>query len=128
MEGTFTKSIMVAISVVIVASIVSAIVFTVYLGTQAFSDFQSGVVTQYSEAGLSMMVDAKNLESLDAANVYKMMEVNRNIIKDFSIIKLDGSVITSRSILLQYPTERYSVVITGDSVTGFYVFARQVAK
>lgn len=127
MESTFVRHILVSISCVLLATLVSAIVWTISIGSAIWSSFQDDIIMYYSEAGLSIMVDANNLESLDSANLYKMMEVNRNIITDFRIENLDGTIVSDTRELLDRPTDRFSVIIRGDSSIGFEVSAEQVS-
>lgn len=126
MEGVLSKWILTSISVVLFASLISLIAWTVMLGYGIAYDLQDGVIVYYSEAGLSMMVNANNLESIDSANLYKVMESNRNVITDFKITNLDGSIIYDTRELLNRPTDRFNVVIRGDSSTGFEVTATEV--
>lgn len=121
-----SKWILTSISVVVFSSLVSVIAWTLVIGYNIADDLQGDAITYYSEAGLSMMVDANNVDSIDSANLYKVMEVNRNIITDFSITNLDGSFVYDTSELLKRPLDRFSIVIQGDSSIGFEVTAKQV--
>ena len=126
MEGALSKWILTSISVVLFSSLVSLIAWTVMLGYGIAYDLEDDVITYYSEAGLSMMVSANNLESIDSANLYKVMESNRNVITDFQITNLDGSFVYDTRDLLNRPTDRFKVVIRGDSSIGFEVTATEV--
>lgn len=126
MESTLKNWIMISISVVLLSSLVSTILWTMAIGLSILSSFQDRTVTLYSEAGMSIMIDSSNLDSVDATNVYKMIEVNRNIIKGFAIQNLDGSYVQDTRELLQRPIDRFSISITGDSAIGFDVIVKQV--
>lgn len=126
MEDVLSKSLIVSVAVVLCSAVISAIAFTIVLGYSIVGALQDDVVTYYSEAGLSIMVDANNLDDLDAANVYKMLEVNRNIITDTDITLLDGSHVVDTRDLLSIPTARFKVDIYGDSSVGFEVRAVEV--
>lgn len=126
MGEVLSKWILTCIAVVIFSSLVSVIVWTLAIGYNIADDMQSDVITYYSEAGLSMIVDANNVDSIDSANLYKIMEVNRNIITDYSISNLDGSFVYDTKELLTRPLDRFSIVIEGDSSIGFEVTAQQI--
>lgn len=126
MGEVLSKWILTCIAVVIFSSLVSVIVWTLAIGYNIADDMKSDVITYYSEAGLSMIVDANNVDSIDSANLYKIMEVNRNIITDYSISNLDGSFVYDTKELLTRPLDRFSIVIEGDSSIGFEVTAQQI--
>lgn len=126
METALEKWIVTSVSVVILASLVATISWTVVIGWDIAASFQDNVIKYYSEAGLSIMVDANNIDDVDAVNLYKMMEVNRNIITDYTIRNLDGTYVFDTRTLLNRPADRFSVVIRGDSSTGFEVIVTQV--
>lgn len=126
MGDLLTKHILVSVSVVLLSTLVGVIAWTVTLGYSIAGDAQSKVITYYSEAGLSMMINAHNIDSVDSANLYRMLEVNRNLITDYSIKRLDNSTIKEFSDLLDNPTSRYKVVIRGDSAVGFEITATEI--
>lgn len=126
MEDGAVKWILISVSVVVFATLVSVMVFTFKLGTAIAGDLENQVAGIYSEAGLSMLVDADNLEDIDGANLYKILEANSNIITSYSIKNLDGSLILETNELLTRPLDRFKVNITGDSRIGFKVEVQQV--
>lgn len=128
MGDTAQRFVLISVATVVLASVVGIILWTVVYGLDVSNDLTDDAITIYSEAGLSMMVDQHNLESIDAANLYKMMEVNRNIITDYAIKDESGVNITDKSYLLEHPTERFKVVITGDSSIGFKVVATKFVE
>ena len=128
MEDTLAKSIFVFIGTVILAALVSIIMFTIMLGTSIQGSLVERATKYYSEAGLSIMIDANNLDSIDAPNLYKMLCVNSNVIIDWNIMNMDGEYIRDWEELLLTPTSKYSVTIRGDSAIGFEVQATEVER
>lgn len=126
MDDTLMKYVIIAIVVVITAAFVGTVAWTMTIGTSIASRIQDTTITLYSEAGLSMMVDANNIDDIDATNLYKVMEVNRNIITDWTIRNIDGSMEKDNRELLNRPTDRFSINIEGDSAIGFKLEAQQV--
>lgn len=126
MDDTLMKYVIIAIVVVITAAFVGTVAWTMTIGTSIASSIQDTTITLYSEAGLSMMVDANNIDNIDATNLYKVMEVNRNIITDWTIRNIDGSMEKDNRELLNRPTDRFSINIEGDSAIGFKLEAQQV--
>lgn len=127
MESILTKWVTNSISVVLFAVLVGFIAWSGAIGLSIAGDAQSDVVTYYSEAGLGMMIESSNVDDLDAANIYKVIEVNRNVITSYRIVNKDGSLIQNTLDLLSHPTNRYKVVIRGDAAVGFTFDATQVA-
>ena len=128
MEDTLVKSIFVFISLTVLSALVSIVMFTVSLGMNIYSAATSRVTEYYSEAGLSIMIDAHNLDSIDAPNLYKMLNVNQSVITDWHITDLEGNIIVDWQNILENPTSRYSVNITGDSAMGFEVEAEEIER
>jgi hypothetical protein len=126
MENAVRDKIVLAISLVILSSLVSTIAWTFVIGMSIGSSFQDKMASYYSDAGVSMMIDFNNIDNVDAPNIYKMLEINRNVIKDYSIKNLDGSFVLDNRDLLSRPTDRFSITIRGDSSTGFQVEIEQV--
>ena len=126
MDETLVKQFLMCVSVVLLAMLVGTISWTIVLGTSIRDDFLSEMTTYYSEAGLSIMIDSYNLDSIDSANLYKVMEVNSNVIVDYRIVDLEGNLITDLKELLSRPTDRWSIVIEGDSSIGFKLEAMEV--
>lgn len=126
MSDLLSKWIFISIAVIIFATLVSLILWTVVLGYDIYADLQGEVIGYYSEAGLSMMIDANNVDSIDSANLYKVLESNRNVIIDYSITNLDGTYVQDTRDLLNRPTDRFKLVIRGDSAVGFQVIATEV--
>lgn len=126
MEDTVAKSFMISISIVLMGMLSFVIWFTVIMGYNIAADFQSSSIEQYSQAGLSMIINAQNCEDVDAANLYKIMDANRNIIKEYRILLKDGTLITDIRDLLDHPIYRYKINITGDSAIGFLVDVEQI--
>lgn len=126
MEDTVAKSFMISISIVLMGMLSFVIWFTVIMGYNIAADFQSSSIEQYSQAGLSMIINAQNCEDVDAANLYKIMDANRNIIKEYRIVLKNGDIITDIRDLLDHPIYRYKINITGDSAIGFLVDVEQI--
>lgn len=127
METTVKNWIVMSISVVLMSTLVSTIMWTFTIGLSIMSSFQDQTIKLYSEAGMSIMIETSNLDSVDATNVYKMLEVNRNIIKNYYIRNLDGTYVYDTRDLLKRPIDRFSVIITGDAAVGFQVRVQQVS-
>lgn len=127
MEDSISKYILMAVSVVLLAALLSAIAFGSVFGFQILGNFQSDMAKDYSKAGLSMMIDASNLESIDAANMYRMIELNRHNLIGYEIRDDNNNLITDIELLLNNPMKRFSVVISGDSTSGFRVVAKEVS-
>lgn len=126
MEGVLRTWILTSISVIILAMLTGSIVWTIVIGMNIANDWQDSAIQSYSDAGLSMMVDFSNIENVDALNLYKLIEINRSIIIDYSIKNLDGSYVYDLDELLKRPIDRFKLSIEGDSSNGFIVEVNQV--
>lgn len=126
MNAMMLKSIVIAVSVVLLSSFVGTVMWTANIGYRIWYDIQDTATTLYSESGLAMMIDQHNLESIDSCNLYKMLQVNSSNIRDFRISKLDGNMVTSYEQLLRDPLARFEVTITGDPNIGFYIEADEI--
>jgi hypothetical protein len=127
MDDLVQKWILTMISVVLVATLVGSIVWTVNIGGNIISDYQSNEVKLYSEAGLSVMINQYNLDDVDSISIYKMLEMNKSIINDYKFKTKTGANMSAFDLrnLINNPLDRYEIEnITGDSNSGYTVIIK----
>lgn len=130
MGDVAVKYTLISVSVVILASFISLILWTTIMGSKLEGDLENDLTAQYAHASESVMFSASTLESIDSVNLYKMLELNRSTIIDFSIRLLqpvNGSIYMSdwRQLIFD-PDKRFNVKLKGDSGTGFIVDCQEV--
>lgn len=127
MDTISVKSILLAVSVILVSMIVSLSLWTTSIGMSIESSMQEEILKDYSSAGLSILVELSKNDEVDSILLYRLLIINKSSVKSYSVTKLDGSIVTDLTILLNKPLDRYKIVITGDVSTGFKVVCNQVS-
>lgn len=127
MNNIVTEFFKVNVGVIFTSAVVTVILSAFMWGTGIWSDFFQDTSSKLSGAGQEMMHAVTDVRDLDGANLYKILEANRHVVTDWCIYKekSDGSkeYITDWDSLLQDPTQRYVISISGDPSIGYIITA-----
>lgn len=126
MENSLKDTIIIGVSVVVLSTFVAVLSWTFVIGFSIYSSFENKIMNSYNDFGVSTMIDSSNVNSVDSVNVYKMIEENRNAIKDYSITNLDGSHVLDTKELLNRPADKFSVNVIGDYAVGYQIEISEV--
>lgn len=125
MDDPIVKGILTSISVVLVATVVNLVVWTVMMGSQVMDSFQTATVASFSSVDATAIIDMQQAKEVDGVSLYRVVNENYRSLNDYSILDEVNNPINNLEDLLDKPNARYTVVVTGSRNAGYVLEAKR---